>query len=44
MKTYTPCGMPTMPIEPETKLQHYIAHCLQEAFIRWNKLCFLRHN
>lgn len=44
MKTYTPCGIPTMPVEPETKLQHYIAHCLQEAFIRWNKLCFLRHN
>ncbi|HHF0526126.1 TPA: hypothetical protein ACTUT5_003208 [Legionella anisa] len=44
MKTYTQCGTPTMPIEPETKLQHYVMHCLQQAFIRWNKLCFLRHN
>ncbi|CAM2926373.1 Uncharacterised protein [Legionella steigerwaltii] len=44
MKTYTPCGTPAMPVEPETQLQFYIAHCLQQAFIRWNKLCSLRKN
>jgi len=44
MKTYAPCGTPTLSIEPETQLQHYITHCLQQAFIRWNKLCSLRRN
>lgn len=42
MNTYTPCGPPNMPIEAETKLQHYILHCLQKAFIGWDKLCLLR--
>ncbi len=44
MKTYTPCGIPTMPVAPKTKLQHYIARCLQQAFIQWNKLCSLQQN
>jgi hypothetical protein len=44
MKTYAQCGTPTMPIEPETKLQHYVAHCLQQAFFHWDKLCFLRRS
>ncbi|QMT60889.1 hypothetical protein [Legionella sp. PC997] len=44
MGTYTPCGTPSLPIEPQTKLQHHIVRCLQQAFIHWNKLCSLRQN
>jgi hypothetical protein len=44
MKTYIPCDLPNMPIEPDTQLQHYVVHCLQQAFIRWNKLCSLRQH
>lgn len=44
MKTYTPCGTPTLYVAPKTQLQFYIARCLQLAFLRWNKLCSLRKN
>lgn len=42
MNDYTPCGSPNMPIQPETKLQHYIMNCLQQVFLQWNKLCYLQ--
>ncbi|MCW8419254.1 hypothetical protein OQJ18_01255 [Fluoribacter dumoffii] len=44
MNTYTPCGGPDSPIEPQTQLQHYIWECLQKAFAHWNKLCLLRQS
>jgi hypothetical protein len=42
MKTYTPCGLPQIPIEPETNLQHYTRSCLRQVFINWDKLCYLQ--
>jgi hypothetical protein len=42
MKTYTPCGLPQMPTEPETNLQHYTRACLRQVFINWDKLCYLQ--
>jgi hypothetical protein len=44
MKTNIPCDLPNMPIEPDTQLQHYVVHCLQQAFIHWNKLCSLQQH
>lgn len=42
MPTYTPCELLPMPIAAETKLQHYIMHCLHQAFTHWNTLCSLQ--
>ncbi|KTD09126.1 hypothetical protein Lgra_2361 [Legionella gratiana] len=42
MHTYSPCGIPKLPREPKTKLQHHVAHCLEQSFSSWNKLCLLK--
>ncbi len=42
MPTYSTCDLLPMPIEAQTKLQHYIMHCLQKTFTHWNNLCSLQ--
>lgn len=44
MNNYSRCKAPQFTFQPETKLQHYAADCLNRAFIHWNILCKLRHN
>ncbi|KTD60603.1 hypothetical protein Lsai_0061 [Legionella sainthelensi] len=42
MHAYSQCGLPQLPIEPKTKLQHHVALCLERSFRSWNKLCLLK--
>ena len=42
MKTYSPCGIPQLPITAETKLQYHVVRCLEQSFYSWNKLCSLK--
>ena len=42
MPSYTICDTANITLEAETKLQIYVGHCLQQAYIHWNKLCTIR--